>query len=218
MFRLRFFKYPVIICVTPYFLVQHCFFALAGRLFSRKQSSNAYEQQHSGRPSRECRQGMEDVLKAALSPDNAVRRRAEQTLTYAKVQRGFAVALATKLSKNAPSHNKEVGDESRAGAAGAPAERAMGPAGATKNRASSIVDDSFTPTRMMAGMLLQHFVRDHWGRAGHSILPPEDKAQVAVPLGRRLLVINIPPGRDAILALLFFYRSVRNSLRTFTRQ
>lgn len=43
---------------------------------------------------------MDDVLAGVLSADNAVRRQAEEKLSYATTQRGFAAALATKLSAN----------------------------------------------------------------------------------------------------------------------
>lgn len=43
---------------------------------------------------------MDDVLAGVLSADNAVRLQAEEKLSYATTQRGFAAALASKLSAN----------------------------------------------------------------------------------------------------------------------
>lgn len=108
------------------------------------------------------------MLTAALSADNAVRRGAEEQLSYANGQRGFAVALAKKLSTTTTS--------SAASAATSPsiAGAARGPDGAL-----SSPDGMDTPTRLMAGMLLQKFVRDRWSRSGPALLPPEDKAQVS---------------------------------------
>lgn len=42
---------------------------------------------------------MDDILSAALSTDNTIRRRAEATLSYLRTQRGFPVALAKRLSR-----------------------------------------------------------------------------------------------------------------------
>lgn len=46
-----------------------------------------------------ARPGMNDILSAALSTDNTIRRRAEATLSYLRTQRGFSVALAKRLSR-----------------------------------------------------------------------------------------------------------------------
>lgn len=104
---------------------------------------------------------MEQVLTAALSPDNEVRRTAEEHLSYATGQRGFAVALAERLSK-------------------APATlRGGGGAGRATDDGSGIESDNAIAKRLMAGVLLQNFVRDHWEQAGYAVLPPDDKAQVS---------------------------------------
>lgn len=110
---------------------------------------------------------MEEVLTAALSPDNAVRRGAEDQLSYANGQRGFAVALAKKLSTTTTSSAASATSLSIVGGA-------RGPDGAL-----SRPDGMDTPTRLMAGMLLQKFVRDRWSRSGPALLPAEDKAQVS---------------------------------------
>lgn len=110
---------------------------------------------------------MEEVLTAALSPDNAVRRRAEDQLSYANGQRGFAVALAKKLFTTTTSAASSATSLSIAGAASG------------MDGALSSPDSMDTPTRLMAGMLLQKFIRDRWSRSDSALLPPEDKAQVS---------------------------------------
>lgn len=112
---------------------------------------------------------MEEVLTAALSPDNAVRRRAEEQLGYANSQRGFAVALAKKLSTSSAVPDATGGLSTMDGG-----EAISGLDGTLPG--SSMMD---TPTRLMAGMLLQKFVRDRWSRTSPALLPPEDKAQVS---------------------------------------
>lgn len=104
---------------------------------------------------------MDEVIKAALSADNAVRRRAEDRLKIGSAQRGYAVALANILNINE----------------GAPACDSPGTAAAT-GESRQAEDPVSLPKRLMAGMLLQHFVRDSWERANNGLLPPEDKAQV----------------------------------------
>lgn len=94
---------------------------------------------------------MDDILSAALSTDNAIRRRAEATLSYLRTQRGFPVALAKRLSRTA------------AGGGGGDAT----------------TDDPGGQIGSLAGVLLQHFVADLWEVADHSVLPREDKAQVS---------------------------------------
>lgn len=98
--------------------------------------------------------GMDDILSAALSTDNTVRRRAEATLSYLQTQRGFSVALAKRLSRTAAATSAAGGDAAGDGDPG-------GQIGS------------------LAGVLLQHFVTDLWEVAGHSVLPREDKAQVS---------------------------------------
>ncbi|CAM9873718.1 unnamed protein product, partial [Scytosiphon promiscuus] len=90
---------------------------------------------------------MDELLTAALSGDNKVRRGAEATLRSAQAHRGFAIALARALAD---------GDGDRSLAA-RPEEE---------------------PKRLMAGVLLQQFVRDRWELAGDIVLPREDKTQV----------------------------------------
>lgn len=101
---------------------------------------------------------MDDVLSAALSADNTVRRKAEATLSYASTQRGWPVALAKRLSQNYV--DDSIGISEAAGAA----DRDADPTGGQ---------------RLMAGMLLQHYVRDRWVVACPTLLPRSDKAQVS---------------------------------------
>lgn len=115
---------------------------------------------------------MEEVLTAALSPDNAVRRKAEEHLSYATGQRGFAVALAERLSQ-APG----------------------GGAGRAIRDGSGIESDDAMAKRLMAGVLLQHFVRDHWEQASYAVLPPDDKAQVS---SRRCILLIIGVARKTV--------------------
>lgn len=104
------------------------------------------------------------MLCAALSADNTVRRRAEAALSYARTQRGFAVALAKQLASNYYPRGGAYGDDGDlARAAAATAERS----------------GMWMPMRLMAGMLLQHFVRDRWELADDAVLPAEDKIQVS---------------------------------------
>lgn len=98
--------------------------------------------------------GMNEVLAAALSSNNAVRREAESRIGHATGQRGFAVALASKLSTN-------FVDNGSNGTTGM----------------SACQQDS--ALRLMAGSILQRFVRDCWEQPLlAAILPPEDKEQV----------------------------------------
>lgn len=92
---------------------------------------------------------MDELLTGALSGDNKVRRGAEVTLRSAQAHRGFAIALARALAN---------GDGDRA--------------------ASSSMRPEEEPKRLMAGVLLQQFVRDRWEVAGDAVLPREDKSQV----------------------------------------
>lgn len=94
---------------------------------------------------------MDLVLAAALSPDNDVRRQAEDRIGYAASQRGFAVALAEALDH-------------------ASTRRAT-------DNPSAISGTSSFHLRLMAGALLQRFVQEYWDRADDAVLPPEDKAQ-----------------------------------------
>ena len=112
---------------------------------------------------------MEDVLRDALSEDNAIRRTAEQRLSYGKLRRGYSVALARRLAKNAPPSGSVVGDVS-----------------------TSSADHMFMPKRLLAGMLLQQFVQDHWAARGRLTIPPEDKAQVGDPRDVRYIYIRCP--------------------------
>lgn len=97
------------------------------------------------------------MLSAALSADNTVRRKAEETLSYASTQRGWPVALAKRLSQNYGNDNND-GD----------------------NNNTAIRDaDPTGGQRLMAGMLLQHFVRDRWEVACPTVLTQDDKAQVS---------------------------------------
>ncbi|CAB1121157.1 unnamed protein product [Ectocarpus sp. CCAP 1310/34] len=107
---------------------------------------------------------MDAVLCSALSADNTVRRGAEAALSYARTQRGFAIALAKQLASNYHPRGAYVGDGNMARAAPA-AERER--------------DGMWMPMRLMAGMLLQHFVRDRWELADDAVLPAEDKIQQA---------------------------------------
>lgn len=111
---------------------------------------------------------MDDVLSAALSADNTVRRTAEATLTYASTQRGWPVALAKRLSQNYTStyHHDSYDGGARA------AER----------------DDPTGGQRLMAGMLLQHYVRDRWEVACPTTLPRGDKEQVGQPVEQASLL------------------------------
>lgn len=80
---------------------------------------------------------MDEVLEGALSADNAVRRQAEERLSHAASQRGFAVALATKFATN---NN----------------DRTMASNG-------SMADAH----RLMAGAVLLRFVRRRWEQASY---------------------------------------------------
>lgn len=93
---------------------------------------------------------MDELLTGALSGDNKVRRGAEATLRSAQAHRGFAIALASALAS---------GDGDRTGA-------------------SATTRPEEEPKRLMAGILLQQFVRDRWEVAGDVVLPREDKTQV----------------------------------------
>lgn len=105
---------------------------------------------------------MDEVLSAALSTDNTVRRRAEATLSYLRSQRGFSVALAKRLASTAAT---------AAGATGS-----CDPGG-------DAADEPVSRRQIgsLAGVLLQHFVTDLWEVADHSVLPQEDKEQVGQP-------------------------------------
>lgn len=128
------------------------------------------------------------MLTAALSADNAVRRGAEDQLSYANGQRGFAVALAKKLSTTTTSSAASATTSlSIAGAARGPDGALSSPGGMD------------TPTRLMAGMLLQKFVRDRWSRSGPALLPPEDKAQVSSRSSSR-----VAQRQQQVTAVLFF--------------
>lgn len=97
------------------------------------------------------------MLRDALSEDNAIRRKAERKLEFAKLRRGYSVALAKRLSRNAPTSD-DLG-----------------------NVAALQTDQMFMPKRLMAGMLLQQFVRDYWTpRSSFIFIPQEDKTQVSV--------------------------------------
>lgn len=104
---------------------------------------------------------MEHVLAAALSPDNDVRREAEDRIGHAAKQRGFAVALAEALE-----HSQT---------------------GTTGGR-STFSNASSHHLRLMAGVLLQRFVQDKWEHAGDAVLPQEDKALAS--LTRSLWVLR----------------------------
>lgn len=95
---------------------------------------------------------MEQVLTAALSPDNETRRQAEYRISYAAKQRGFAVALAEAVEH---------------------------PQTGTTDNQSTFSDASSQHLRLMAGVLLQRFVQDFWERASNAVLPLEDKVQAS---------------------------------------
>lgn len=97
------------------------------------------------------------MLRDALSEDNAIRREAEKKLGFAKLRRGYSLALAKRLSRNAPTSD-DLG-----------------------NVAALQTDQMFMPKRLMAGMLLQQFVRDYWTvQSSFIFIPQEDKTQVGV--------------------------------------
>lgn len=106
---------------------------------------------------------MDLVLAAALSPDNDVRRQAEDRIGYAASQRGFAVALAEAL------------DHANTRATDNP---------------STISGASSFHLRLMAGALLQRFVQEYWNRADDAVLPPEDKAQARCLLVERVCITS----------------------------
>lgn len=102
---------------------------------------------------------MEEVLRDALSEDNAIRRAAEEKLGFVKLRQGYSIALAKRLSTNAPT------------------------SGDLGNVSALHTDQMFMPKRLMAGMLLQQFVRDYWAaRSSFIFIPQEDKTQVGVIL------------------------------------
>ncbi|CAN0194004.1 unnamed protein product, partial [Ectocarpus sp. 13 AM-2016] len=107
---------------------------------------------------------MDAVLCSALSADNALRRGAEAALSYARTKRGFAIALAKQLASNYKYYPR--------GAYDGDGDMARPAAAAARER-----DGMWMPMRLMAGMLLQHFVRDRWELADDAVLPAEDKIQ-----------------------------------------
>ncbi|CAM9685830.1 unnamed protein product, partial [Discosporangium mesarthrocarpum] len=94
-----------------------------------------------------CPPRLEALLAATLSPDNSIRRAAEEELKLATRQRGFACAVAFRLARS-----NQVSDGVSAASEGA--------------------------TRLMSGVVLQHYVKDVWKGADDALLPQADKEQV----------------------------------------